>query len=388
MIYASENNFSNLPTRLTLTNLEAYIRTLDTAEYANQRNYIGGSTRLSEYISRGMISLPRIRELVLEKNSLSASYKFINELAWREYWHLVWMALGDGIFDYIRPIQTPLRPYMPQSILLASTGIIALDDGIKQLQKTGYIDNHTRMWLAGLICNVARCDWKVGATWMHSYLIDGDYASNHLSWQWVAGSYTGKQYLPQQDTINTYTQTIQKDTYLDQPYESIASMQIPERLLETVAVLPKHDTKDPLSTITVEALYKAEELLLYSPWTLDPLWRQASNGLRVLLIDSNEFGNGQFSQNVIDSIMWFAGQIPGLFILFDSPDVLASYSGKILRKSYPGIVAWPGTADAAERMYPEVPVAFYPSFSAYWKQIKKYSMTDQASLFGTNDILK
>ena len=385
MTYSPENNSLNVPTRLTLTDLESYIRTINTAEYANQRNYIGGSTRLSEYISRGVISLPRVRELVLEKNSAGASYKFINELAWREYWHVVWTALGDDIFEYIRPIKTTPRPDMPQAILNASTGITALDDGIKQLQKTGYIDNHYRMWLAGLLCNVAKCDWKVGAAWMHSYLIDGDYASNHLSWQWVAGSYTGKQYLPQQDNINTYTKTTQKNTYLDQPYEIIASMQIPEKLLETEAVLPKHDTTYPVSTITIESISEANELLLYSPWTLDPLWRQESDELRVLLIDSNEFGNGQFSQNVIDSIMWFASQILGLFVLFDTPDVLASYHGKIVRKSYPGIAAWPGSVDAPERMYPEVPIAFYPSFSAYWKQVQKYSLTNQRSLFSPND---
>jgi deoxyribodipyrimidine photo-lyase len=375
MAYLSDKKNSKLPPRISLIDLELYIRTINTAKYDNQRNYIGGSTRLSEYISRGMISLPRVRELVLEKNSLSASYKFINELAWREYWHVVWTALGDGIFDYIRPIKTPLRREMPQAILSASTGITALDDGIRQLQKTGYADNHTRMWLAGLICNVARCDWRVGATWMHSYLIDGDYASNHLSWQWVAGSYTGKQYLPQQDNINTYTKTRQKNTYLDQPYGTIASMQIPDSLIETEAVLPEHDVVDPVSTITIESIHEAKELLLYSPWTLDPLWRQESAGLRVLLIDRNEFVNGRFSQNVIDSIMWFAGQVPGLSILFDAPDALANYSGKILRKSYPGIVSWPGTADAPERMYPEVPATFYPSFSAYWKKVQKYSMT-------------
>jgi deoxyribodipyrimidine photo-lyase len=387
MTYSSKINYSNSPIRLNLPDLELYILTINTAQYANQRNYVGGSTRLSEYISRGMISLPRVRELVLKNNSLSASYKFINELAWREYWHLTWTALGDGIFDYIRPIKIPPRPDMPEAILLASTGITALDEGIKQLQKTGYIDNHTRLWLAGLICNVARCDWKIGAAWMHSFLIDGDYASNHLSWQWVAGSYTSRQYLPQQDNINTFSQTNQKGTYLDQPYGSIASMQIPESLLETKSPLPKHDATDPDSTITVEAIHEAKELLLYSPWTLDPLWRQEQNGLRVLLIDSQEFGDGRFSQNVIDSIMWFAGQIPGLFVLFDSPNVLASYPGKILRKSYPGIATWPGTVDAPERMYPEVPVAFYPSFSAYWKQVQKYSMTSQRSLFDLNDII-
>jgi deoxyribodipyrimidine photo-lyase len=372
---------TSLPNRLSLTELESYIRTIDTAEYTKTRNYIGGSTRLSEYISRGMISLPCVRELVLEKNSLSASFKFLNELAWREYWQLTWTAIGDDIFEYIRPIKDTVRPAMPEAVVNASTGIVALDAGIRQLQTTGFIDNHMRMWLAGLVCQVAKCDWKVGAAWMHSYLIDGDYASNHLSWQWVAGSYTGKPYLPQQDNINTYTESLQKGTYLDQGYGEIASMEIPEILLETVDTLPAHDATLPESTTTIDKLKNADTILLYSPWTLDPVWRKEDTATRVLLIDPDKFGNGRFSQNVIDSIVWFAGQVPDLKIICEPVKTLDVLTAAIIRKSYPGIMTWPGTADEPEMLFPEVPVAFYPSFSSYWKQIKKYSMTDQQSLF-------
>ena len=372
---------TRLPHRLSLTELENYIRTIDAAKYTRTRNYIGGSTRLSEYISRGMISLPRVRELVLENNSFSAAFKFLNELAWREYWQVTWTAIGDDIFEYIRPIKDTVRSAMPEAVVTANTGIVALDAGIRQLQTTGFIDNHMRMWLAGLICQVAKCDWKVGAAWMHSYLIDGDYASNHLSWQWVAGSYTGKPYLPQQDNINTYTESVQRNTYLDQGYGEIASMEIPERLLETVEVESAHSAVLPNSTITLEELKNTDTLLLYSPWTLDPLWRKDEMITRVVLIDSDEFGHGRFSQNVIDSIVWFAEQVPGLKIICEPVAILDGLTAKIIRKSYPGIVNWPGDVDAPEKLFPQVPVAFYPSFSSYWKQIKKYSPTDQQSLF-------
>lgn len=358
-------------TRRTLPELEAYVRSIDTAEYAQRRNYLGGSSELSEYITRGVISLPQVRELVLENNAPAASYKFINELAWREYWQLVWRVRGDDIFDYIRPLQTPVRDGFPTAILTASTGIAALDDGIRQLQQTGYIHNHMRLWLAGLVCNVAHCDWRLGAAWMHSYLIDGDYASNHLSWQWVAGSYTGKAYLPQQDNINTYTNSLQRGSYLDQPYEVIADMPVPTALQATTQVLPPLSAQLPSSTITMEALKAAPDILLYSPWTLDPNWRQNSGAVRVLLLDQAMFAPGCLSQNVLDSIIWFAAQIPNLEILYSKPVALQNLSTSIKRKNYPGIALWPGQVDSPELLYPNVETKFYPSFSAFWKQASK-----------------
>lgn len=355
--------------RLTHAELVEYISTINANTYADKRNYIDGSTRLSEYITRGAISLPAIRDIILETNSKEKAYKLLNELSWREYWQLVWQTRGNDIFEYIRPAKSSLRPGIPTAVLEANTGIKALDDGIMQLQDTGYIHNHMRMWIAGMICNVAQCDWRTAADWMHSYLIDGDYASNHLSWQWVAGSYTGKSYLPQQDNINTYTKSIQRGTFLDQPYEVIADMPVPKPLEDITNWSPHHNAKLPSSTITIDKVNKASEILLYSPWTLDPNWRSDSQALRLLLLDSNMFTTQAFSQNVIDSIMWFAAQIPNLEILYDSPETLQPISDRIIRKYYAGIMSWPGVVDPAELLHPQVPIKFYPSFSAYWKKV-------------------
>ncbi len=366
----SEKRHPNRMKRMTKAELINYIETIDAAKYARQRNYTGGSTRLSEYISRGMISLPEVRDIILEHNTPSSAWKLINELSWREYWQLVWQIRGDGIFEYIRPLTSEIRLGIPEAVIDATTGIAALDSGIRQLIDTGYIDNHMRMWLAGLICNVAHCDWKIGADWMHSYLVDGDYASNHLSWQWVAGSYTGKPYLPQQENINKYTKTTQRDTYLDKTYSQIAAMPVPGELSEIVTRLPDQTAVLPASTITHDELADAPEILLYSPWTLDPSWRQRSAAYRVLLLDTNMFGDHHFNQNVIDSILWFAKQIPDMKILFDTPQALAAVSGSIIRKSYAGIKSWPGIVDQPDLLYPAVKPLFYPSFSAFWKAIK------------------
>ena len=367
----SEKGHPNDMIRMNRAELEKYICNINAANYERQRNYLGGSTNLSEYITRGVISLPYVRDLLLVNNTASAAYKLINELAWREYWHLVWQVRGKDIFEYIKPLRTVVRPGIPLAVIEADTGIKALDNGIRQLQQTGYIHNHMRMWLAGLICNVAHCDWRIGADWMHSNLIDGDYASNHLSWQWVAGSYTGKAYLPQQDNINTYTRSIQHGTYLDQPYELIADMATPDQLRELVTVAPKFSSTLPSSTITISELASASEILLYSPWTLDPQWHPESSALRLLLIDTDMFESGQFSQNVIDSIIWFSTQIQGMHIICAPVNGLASLSTRIIRKYYAGISEWPGQVETADLLYPQVPAKFYPSFSSFWKQAQK-----------------
>lgn len=353
--------------RLSKKQLVDYIGRINVSEYAARRNYLGGSTRISEYISRGVISLPQVRELILANNSTSEAYKLINELSWREYWHLVWKVRGNDIFEYIKPLPFTPRPGLPTAVLQANTGIKALDSGILQLMQTGYIDNHMRMWLAGLICNIAKCDWKTGANWMHSYLIDGDFASNHLSWQWVAGSYTGKQYLPQQDNINKYSETKQYDTYLDKPYDAIAVMEIPPELLE-ITTLIDFAVNLPKNTVKIEDLINESEILLYSPWTLDPDWLPESNSIRVLLIDTDMYGSNTYSQNVLDSIMWFANEIPRLKVICDVPQAFAKLHKQIIRKEYPGIANWPGKVEKTKLLYPQVPEKFYPSFSSFWKQ--------------------
>jgi deoxyribodipyrimidine photo-lyase len=71
---------------------------------------------------------------------------------------------------------------------------------------TGYLHNHARMWFASIWVFTLRLPWELGAAFFYEHLLDGDVASNTLSWRWVAGLQTpGKTYVARADNIAHYT---------------------------------------------------------------------------------------------------------------------------------------------------------------------------------------
>ncbi|MFM2045624.1 MAG: hypothetical protein RLY86_4200, partial [Pseudomonadota bacterium] len=86
------------------------------------------------------------------------------------------------------------------------TGIDAFDAWVGELSTTGYLHNHARMWFASIWIFTLRLPWELGTALFLEHLLDGDAASNTLSWRWVAGLQTkGKTYLARADNIRTYT---------------------------------------------------------------------------------------------------------------------------------------------------------------------------------------
>ena len=57
--------------------------------------------------------------------------------------------------------------------------------------------------------------------WMYYHLLDGDWASNSLSWQWVVGSNANKKYVFNQANLNKYSKTYQSATYIDSDYSNL-----------------------------------------------------------------------------------------------------------------------------------------------------------------------
>ncbi|MEB3158104.1 MAG: FAD-binding domain-containing protein, partial [Synechococcus sp.] len=64
---------------------------------------------------------------------------------------------------------------------------------------------HARMWMAAYVVHWRRVHWKAGAEWFLEHLLDGDPASNHLSWQWVASSFSHKPYFFNRDNLERYS---------------------------------------------------------------------------------------------------------------------------------------------------------------------------------------
>ena len=79
-------------------------------------------------------------------------------------------------------------------------------EGVRdQLVTTGWLHNHARMWMAAWLVHWRRVHWKAGADWFMQHLLDGDPASNHLSWQWVASTFSHKPYFFNRGNLERYS---------------------------------------------------------------------------------------------------------------------------------------------------------------------------------------
>ena len=86
------------------------------------------------------------------------------------------------------------------------TGIECFDTWARELTTTGYLHNYARMWFASIWIFTLKLPWQLGPDFFLRHLLDGDTASNTLSWRWVAGLQTvGKTYLARAANISRYT---------------------------------------------------------------------------------------------------------------------------------------------------------------------------------------
>ncbi len=194
---------------------EKALQKVDAAEYAKSRNLLTGAvTRLSPYIRYGVLSLREIREYVLDHVQYpDDATKLINELGWRDYWQRLYVKLGNGIWENQEEYKTgytpkDYAPNLPQDIKDGTTGLVCIDTFSHDLRSTGYLHNHVRMWLAAYIVHWRRIRWQTGAKWFMQHLLDGDPASNNMSWQWVASTFSHKPYFFNRENLEKYTKSV------------------------------------------------------------------------------------------------------------------------------------------------------------------------------------
>ena len=192
----------------TLAAAHARIAAVRPAAYARTRNAIDGEvTGLSPYITHGFVSLHDVLAGVAVRHPLDVQHKFVFELGWRAYFRHVWQHRGSAILQSLREGPLPdsaYAPALPDDIHQARTGVPAIDMAVRTLYATGTLHNHARMWLASYVVHLRKVHWRAGADWLYGHLLDGDLASNHLSWQWVAGTGSSKPYLFNADNVARY----------------------------------------------------------------------------------------------------------------------------------------------------------------------------------------
>ncbi len=198
----------------------------DPAHYARTRNHLDGAvTALSPYITHGLLPADELFDLWRRRLGLSLRDKLLGELAWREFYHHVWYHRGEAILHDLGPGLPGVRyaDRLPEDIRQAASGVPAIDATVRRLYGTGWLHNHQRMWLASYVVHLRKVHWRAGADWMYGHLLDGDLASNHLSWQWVAGTFSRKPYLFNADNVARYAPELDSHgTAIDRSYAELA----------------------------------------------------------------------------------------------------------------------------------------------------------------------
>ena len=189
-------------------------------DYARWRNHdfgpAGGNrvSGLSPWLRQRLLLEETVVEAAIDRHGLDGAEKFIQEVCWRTYWKGFLERRPIHWHDYHAACEEARTQQSRDRRLAADidraldggTGIEAFDAWVHELRETGYLHNHARMWFASIWVFTLELPWALGADFFLRHLLDGDPASNTLSWRWVAGLHTpGKAYIARSSNINKYT---------------------------------------------------------------------------------------------------------------------------------------------------------------------------------------
>ena len=188
--------------------------------YTDGRNYDYGPedrsniSALSPWVRRRLISEQEIIEKLFKTNSHGAADKYIQQVIWRTYFKgwleqhpTVWNAYNEGVMSGLNEVSSDeSRARVYEKAITGQTGIDCFDSWATELMEHSYLHNHARLWFASIWIFTLKLPWELGANFFMKYLLDGDPASNTLSWRWVSGLHTkGKNYLATSSNIDKFT---------------------------------------------------------------------------------------------------------------------------------------------------------------------------------------
>ena len=186
--------------------------------YSTDRNdpIIDGTSRLSPYLSMGIISSKRCILEALKKNNFELDsgekgiIKWIDEIVWREFYRNIMFSFpkvskGMPFQDYTKNIKWRFNEEEFNAWKNGKTGFPIIDSAMRQLITEGWMHNRLRMVVAMFFTKNMLHDWRLGEAYFMQNLLDGDFSSNNGGWQW--SSSTGTDAAPYFRIFNPITQS-------------------------------------------------------------------------------------------------------------------------------------------------------------------------------------
>lgn len=166
--------------------------------YKETRNgllHADDSSKLSPWLAAGCLSPRRVyaekAHYEAERVVNDSTYWLGFELLWRDYFAFLSLREGPHLFRLAGVGRRQRRFIQNQDRFEAwrdgRTGYPFVDAFMRELKSTGFMSNRGRQNAASFLAKTLEIDWRWGAAWFERCLVDYDPASNHGSWQYVAG---------------------------------------------------------------------------------------------------------------------------------------------------------------------------------------------------------
>ena len=160
------------------------------ADYDAGRDQLAGPavSRLSPHLHFGTVT-PREIEHRLPPGAGAQAYR--RQLCWRDFYaHVLGHFPANVRSEHQQRYRGSIRWSRAQRRFEAwcegSTGFPAVDAGMRQLRREGWMHNRARLIVGSFLTKDLGIDWRWGERWFMRWLIDGDEASNNGNWQWIA----------------------------------------------------------------------------------------------------------------------------------------------------------------------------------------------------------
>jgi len=183
---------------LALAHLAHYFRSERPQHYQATRNQLSGvafSSKCSAWLASGALSVRQLAQALQQHEAnhgpTEGGQWLWRELLWREHFRWLHVQHGDKMFRYrgLRDKVPALHhdPALFGRWCLGRTGQPLVDAAMHELLATGYLSNRLRQVVASVLIHELGCDWRAGAAWFESQLVDYDVYNNQGNWLYIAG---------------------------------------------------------------------------------------------------------------------------------------------------------------------------------------------------------
>ncbi|MBD0831677.1 DASH family cryptochrome [Aestuariibaculum sediminum] len=175
-----------------------FYETKKLAFYKKTRNGLLGtnySSKFSPWLANGSLS-PRyiyheVKEFERHHIKNQSTYWLIFELIWRDYFKYISIKHGNAIFKIggilNKSYQWNRNPEKIKNWIAGQTSEPFVNANMIELKSTGWMSNRGRQNVASYFSRTLNLDWRIGASYFESLLIDYDVHSNYGNWMYVAG---------------------------------------------------------------------------------------------------------------------------------------------------------------------------------------------------------